>query len=84
MEEVNNWMNLVSLVMNCTNSVNLMGQIVCSCQLYSENKKETHSIKDFVYKIESIIIHILEIYFVNFSSYYIKVNLGVLYSCASD
>ena len=47
--------------MNRINPVSLLGWIVCLCRLYSEDKQGTHSIRDFVYKIESIIVYMLEI-----------------------
>ena len=70
--------------MNRINPVSLVGWIVHSCQLYSKNEQTTHNVRDFVHKSENIIIHMLEISFVNSSSYYIKVNLEVLYGWASD
>lgn len=71
--------------MNWINPVNLMGQIVYLCQLYSEDKQKTHSVSDFVYKIKSTIVNISEIQFVDSSWYYIKVsNLDILYAWASD
>ena len=56
-----NWINSVSLVMNRINPVSLVGRIICLYRLYSENKQETYSVRDFVHKIESIIIYISEI-----------------------
>ena len=47
--------------MNRMNPVSLLGRIVRSCRLYSEDKQGTHSVRDFVHKIESIIINISEI-----------------------
>ena len=56
-----NWMNPVSLVMSWMNLVSLVGRIVYLCRLYSEDNQETYSIRDFVHKTESIIVHMLEI-----------------------
>ena len=41
--------------------MSLIDWIVCLCQLYSEDKQEMYNVKDFVYKIMSIIVYILEI-----------------------
>lgn len=61
------------------NAVSLINQIVCLYQLYIYN------IRDFIYKIKSIIVHMSELYFVNFFINYIKVlNLGILYDQVSN
>ena len=56
-----NWINPISLMRSGMNLVSLMDQIVCFYQLYTENEKETHSIRNYVHKIESIIIYMSEI-----------------------
>ena len=54
-------MNSVSLMINRINPVNLVDRIVSLYQLYIEDKQGTHSVRNFVYKIESINIYISEI-----------------------
>ena len=41
--------------------MSLVGRIACLYQLYGKNKQATHNIRDFINKIECIIIHMLEI-----------------------
>lgn len=80
-----NQINLISLVINWMNLVSLIDQIVCQCRMYSEDKQGMYSAKDFVYKIESTIVHMSEILFKNSFRYYIKIlNLGILYGQASN
>ena len=56
-----NRINPVSLMMNWMNLVSLVDQIVCLYQIYNENKQGMHSVRNFVHKIENIIIHMSEI-----------------------
>lgn len=47
--------------MNQINLMSLINWIVCLCWLYSKDEQKTNSIRDFKYKIKSIIIYILKI-----------------------
>ena len=47
--------------MNWMNPVSLVGPIVCLCQLYNEDEQEIYNVREFIHKIENIIVHISEI-----------------------